>query len=614
MASLLSCQGISKTFGARALFKGLNFGIESGSRVGLLGPNGAGKSTLLKILSGKEIPDNGLVSRPKATKIAVVSQNPVFPTDEIVENILVEPLVAQGMDHYEALHEITSDLGQSGFSDFLHLKVSELSGGWIKRLALMQAFVQNPDLLLLDEPTNHLDIEGILWLEGHLKRARCASLVVTHDRYFLENVPTRILELNPTFPEGLFTVDAAYSTYLEKRGDWLSGLGRAQEALANKVKREVEWLRRGPKARTTKSSARIDAAYALKDELDDTRSRNNTRRAGIEFDTTERKSKKFLELVSVTKGFEDRKLFENLQLTLSPGSRLGILGLNGVGKTTLLKIIMGEIKCDQGQLKQLDGIRVVYFDQARRNLDPSLTLRRALVPTSGDSVVYRGTSVHVASWASRFLFRGEQLDLPVSRLSGGEQARVLLAQIMLEPADVLILDEPTNDLDIPTLEVLEESLTEFPGALVLVTHDRFMLDRISTQLLALGPGASTPSENGVGWEYFADYSQWLEARNARSMGFAPVKMTSTPQGPTPASPVRTASKKALSFKEKFEFENMEANILELENRLESKKLESQDPAVISDGKRFKQVCAELAALTLEIESKYARWADLSSRA
>ena len=345
-------------------------------------------------------------------------------------------------------------LGRAGFEDF-DAQAASLSGGWRKRLAIAEALVQQPDVLLLDEPTNHLDLEGIEWLEELLRTESFACVVVSHDRYFLENVATETVELSRAYPEGLLRVPGNYSAFLEKKEEFLLTQEKHQESLENRVRTEIEWLRRGPKARATKAKARINTANQMIAELADLNARTRTASAKIDFSSTDRRTKRLVELEHVSYTIGDRTLFTGLDFIITAGKRVGLVGPNGSGKTTLLRLLRGEMTPTGGEIRRADFLRVVYFDQ-NRVLDPDVTLRRALAPDS-DAVVYQDRVIHVASWAARFLFTGEQLNQPVGRLSGGERARVLIAQLMLQPADVLLLDEPTNDLDIPTLEILEET-------------------------------------------------------------------------------------------------------------------------------------------------------------
>src|SRR5208283_3718293 len=494
---IINAQEISKAFGAKPLFQNVSFTISEGDRIGLIGPNGSGKSTLLRILAALMEADSGQVAARKRTRLCYVEQDSRFPADTTVRSVIENTLDRCGVSGTERGARFAENLGRAGFEG-LDAPTAELSGGWLKRLALVEALVQHPDILLLDEPTNHLDLLGIEWLEELLESAAFASVIVSHDRYFLENVTTDTVELNRTYPNGSLRVHGTYSEFLEKKEEFLHSQSLRQEALENLVHREIEWLRRGAKARTRKSKARIDKAGELMGELADLNSRTQTATAQIDFSATDRKTKRLIELENVSCTLGGRTLFENLNFIVTAGMRVGLVGPNGSGKTTLLRLLQGDLEPTSGEIRRADRLRIVYFDQ-RRTLDPDVTLRRALAP-DGDSVIFRDRVIHVAGWAARFLFTGEQLGQPVGRLSGGERARVLVAQLMLQPADLLLLDEPTNDLDIPTLEILEENLIDFPGSLVLVTHDRYMLDRIATVVLGLN------GEGGA--ERFADYPQW----------------------------------------------------------------------------------------------------------
>src|SRR6266550_2469053 len=485
---LLSCEAASKAYGTRSLFERLTFGLFEGDQAGLVGPNGSGKSTLLKILAGIEGADRGSRSLRGGVRVGYVPQDPVFPTGHTVDAVVLAALT--GVDEEDRPGRLAHALSRSGFADG-HAAVDTLSGGWRKRLAIARELAAAPDILLMDEPTNHLDVEGILWLEDLLTERSRAFLVVSHDRYFLEHVATRMLELNRVYPDGLFEAEGRYSEFLARRDELLRGQAAYQDALANTVRREIEWLRRGAKARSTKAKGRIKQAGRLIEELEDARARGLTATAGIDFTSSQRRTRRLLVARGLTKPLGGRQLVSHLDLVISAGTRVGLIGPNGSGKTTLLNLLAGELSPDAGEIERADGLRVVRFEQERGGLDPDQSLRRALAP-EGDSVVWRGRSVHVASWAKRFLFRPEQLEVPVGRLSGGEQARILIARLMRCPADLLILDEPTNDLDIPTLEVLEDSLAEFDGALVLVTHDRFMLERVSTVIVALDGRSEEP--------------------------------------------------------------------------------------------------------------------------
>jgi ATP-binding cassette subfamily F protein uup len=590
---------LAKTFGAASLFRNISLTVSDGDRIGLIGPNGSGKSTLLALLAGVIPPDDGEVSLRKGTRLSVVRQDSAFPPGETVREVVRRALDLSPMLDSEKDMREAATLGRAGFED-VELEASTLSGGWRKRLALVEALATNPDVLLLDEPTNHLDLAGIDWLEKVLQGARFACVVVSHDRYFLENVATSMIELNRAYPDGLLRVQGNYSVFLEKKGEFLHAQAKHQDALENRVRIEMEWLRRGPKARATKAKARIDNAHQLISELADLNSRSRTSSADFDFSASDRKTKRLVELDNATFGFGDRLLFDKLSFTLTAGTRLGLVGPNGSGKTTLLRLIRDEIVPLSGEVRRADLLKIVYFDQ-NRPLNPDLTLRQALSPY-GDSVIYQERTIHVAAWASRFLFTNDQLGQPVSRLSGGERARVLIANLMLESADLLLLDEPTNDLDIPTLEILEESLLEFKGALILVTHDRYMLDRVSTLVLGLDGDGSA--------ERFSDYSQWENWQVERKKIKAKANAGSNTKT---AAPTAAPAKKKLSYMEQRDFDTIEQRVEEAERILNTKRDLLEDPRVVSDPKRLQQSLDELDSAQTVLDALYERWAELEAK-
>jgi len=603
MSLLLTCHSLAKSYGARPLFRDISISFDDAERTGLIGPNGSGKSTLLKILAGREHADSGEIVTRRGLKLAYLPQEDDFPSGQTARDILASAVPHSHAEEHELLTRADILLGKAGFDD-AGVATDTLSGGWRKRLAVCRALMQEPDLLLLDEPTNHLDLDGVLWLEKLLSGAAFSFLLVSHDRYFLQNVTNRVVELSSAYADGYLSCNGNYGDFLVRREEYLAAQARNEQALASKVRREVEWLRRGAKARTTKAKGRIDEAGRMMDELAELKTRNTQGgTVGIDFTATHRQTRKLLSARRVSKRLGDRQLFKDLDLVLSPGTRLGLIGPNGSGKTTLIRLLAGELEPDAGEIVRAEGLRTAVFGQSRQQLDRSATLRRALSLNESDTVVYRDSSMHVASWAKRFLFRPEQLDLPVTDLSGGEQARVLVARLMQQPADVLILDEPTNDLDIPSLEVLEESLTDFPGALVLVTHDRFMLDRVSTQVLALdGKGGAAE---------YADYSQSQRARDeaikeATAAARAPSKSVSKQEAPAPA-------KKRLTYMELRELEGMEAAIQKAEAELESLQQQMADPTVMADRHRFAQVCTGADAAQQKVQALYDRWQELEAR-
>jgi ABC transport system ATP-binding/permease protein len=600
MTPVVSCQNISKSYGGRPLFDGISLTIGDDERVGLIGPNGAGKSTLMKILAGFETPDEGDRVLSQGVQMAYLPQVDRFTNGMTVEQILVEALADKPMESFERTTEAAIMLGKLGFDNPEQL-VDTLSGGWRKRLAIGRVLVREPSLVFLDEPTNHLDLEGILWLEDLLRNAPFAFVVVSHDRYFLENAVNRIIELNRRYPDGYFSTPGSYGDFLLKREEYFASQDKQQDALANKVRREVEWLHRGAKARTRKAQSRIDEAGRMISDLSDMKTRSNENRTvNIDFAGTERKTKELIVAEKVTRTIDGRNLFEDVTLTLSPGMRLGLIGRNGSGKTTFLRLLAGLVKPDKGTVRHATTLRLAVFDQQREELNLDETLRRTLAP-SGDAVIYRDQQVHVMSWAKRFLFRPEQMDRPVRDLSGGEQARLLIARLMLLPCDVLMLDEPTNDLDIATLELLEESLIEFPGAVVLITHDRYMLDRVSSVLLGLdGEGGAVA---------YADVAQWQAAGKAAEVEAkeAAARVRKTAAGGPSGAPVR---KKKVSYKEQKEWEGMEAAIHAAEETLARHKQALEDPAKATDAKHLQTCAKEIAAAQAVLDALFARWAEL----
>jgi ABC transport system ATP-binding/permease protein len=599
MALLLSAKSVMKKFGIAPLFENVSLSINDGDRLGLIGPNGSGKSTLLQILAGRIDPDDGEVALKKGTRLVYVPQDSVFDAGISVREVMRRALKAANVPEADWQGREAETLGRTGFEDF-DQEAAALSGGWRKRLSIAEALVQDPMVLLLDEPTNHLDLAGIEWLEKLLANASFASVVISHDRYFLENVPTAMAELSRVYPGGLFAATGQYSVFLDQKADFLHAQTKRQDALEIRVRQETEWLRRGAKARTRKSKARIGSAFEMIGELADMRSRTQTATADIDFAESGRKTKRLIHLEQVSFGYDEKPLLDKLDFTLMNGVRVGLVGANGSGKSTLLKLLTGELEPQSGDLMRADNLRLVYFDQNRK-LDETLTLKQALAP-HGDSVIYRERVIHVASWASRFLFANEQLHQPVSKLSGGERARVLIANLMLEPADVLLLDEPTNDLDIPTLEILEESLLEFPGALVLVTHDRYLLDRVSTVVLGLDGDGNAGR--------FADYSQcesWLDDQAEAK------RKPKGKQAPSTVTRVPESGKKKLSYMDARDYETIEDRVAEADAELESKRHLLDDASVTSNGEKLQAALAAIDVAQEKLDALYARWAELEAK-
>lgn len=608
MTNLVTCRSLAKAFGAQSLFSGVDLVVSGGDRIGLIGPNGSGKSTLLKIVCGLEEQDEGTILLQKHARLSYLAQTDHFDEDASCADNLLKALKDSELDSTERLHRVCSLLSRAEFED-IDEPVAKLSGGWRKRLAICRSLLTEPDVLVMDEPTNHLDIEGILWLEELLKSGMQegpeAFLLVSHDRRFLENCTNRIIELSASYPAGSFEVNGNYSKFLEEREKFIQLQTENEVRLSNKVRRETEWLRRGPKARTTKARYRIDEAHRLQDQLTEVKTRN---RAGgavqLDFDSTGRKTKKLLEAVGMSKGYGGQPLFSDLDILLSPGSRLGLLGRNGCGKSTLMKILAagGDENAfgpDSGTIRMADNVQIASFDQNREQIDPTVTLKRALAP-EGDSVVFQGRSLHVVSWAKKFLFHVDQLETPVAQLSGGEQARILLANLMRRPADILLLDEPTNDLDIPSLNMLEESLLDFPGALVLVTHDRFLLDRVCDNLIGFD------GKGGVA--YYADYTQWLDVIKAKDSEQVPNKQEK------PKSKKSSGKKPGrLSYMDQREYDTMEERITEGEMEIEELQARMESPEVVADSSQLAECWQQLEDLKASVEALYERWDELEAK-
>jgi ATP-binding cassette subfamily F protein uup len=467
-------------------------------------------------------------------------------------------------------------------------------------LAIGCRLVQEPDLLLMDEPTNHLDLEGIDWLERFLEREKLAFVVTSHDRYFLERVADRIVEINPRYQGGFFSSKGRYSDFLERREAFLAAEDEERRALANDVRREIDWLRRGPSARGTKAFSRIDQAHDKIERLSEAERRSRVE-GGLEIDfaASGRKTHDLITATQIEKTLGGRCLFRSLDVHLRRGDRLGIVGNNASGKTTLLKTLAELIAPDAGRVKHATELRMALFDQQREQLDKDERLRRALCP-SGDTVSYLGRKTHIVPWAKRFGFRADQLDTPVGELSGGEQARVLMALMIREPVDVLMLDEPTNDLDISSIEVLEGALEEFPGAVVLITHDRHMLDRVCTDLVGLHGGGR--------WGNYGSVAQWQLVDQERQAAAS----TATKE-PLKRDPVARPKKSGLSFLEKKEWDEMEARILAAEDEAARLQVELDDPVVATDHEKLHTVFEAHRAAQAASSALYARWEELERK-
>ena len=600
MSALISLSEVSKRHGAQTLFDCLSLSITEKDRIGVIGPNGAGKSTLLRLLAGDSEVDSGSIIRRRGLRVSYAPQSAVFDEERSLFELAYQKAFTQTGSAVEADRAARSSLSRLRLDQF-DTPAGDLSGGQRKRLQLALALCESPDLLLLDEPTNHLDLESIIELERLLDRASFAWVVVSHDRWFLEAAAEQIIEVNRIFPAGVFCCDGSYGTYLERRTDFLAAEQKRRESLENTVRVEQAWLRQGVKARTTKAKHRIDKALALMDSLAMVRSRAVSRSVDISFSASDRKTKRLLELFDVSKGFDGKALFTGIEMPILSGQAIGVLGRNGSGKTTFFKLLTGELTPDSGTIRRAPGLSIAHFQQFDDSIDPALSLKNVLSEES-DSVVFRGESVHVASWAQRFRFSFDQLKQPYGSLSGGERSRARIARLMLSTADILILDEPTNDLDIETLDTLEQSLLDFPGAVVLATHDRFMINRVCSHFIGF--------DGRGGWQQYADFEQWRrevaaleQAAEAKDSLKDRQSATSPAQRPETAPP-----KKKLSYKEQRELDSMEARIAEAE--LKEANAELELPQTQRDAARVQALCTQLAELQHTIETLYSRWSEL----
>ncbi len=604
MASpLISAVNVSKSFAGRSLFKNLSLSLYDGERSGLLGPNGAGKSTLMGILARELDPDSGEVIAQKGVRVGYLQQTPKFAKGLDLLTALLGP----DPEHNEKLslaYEWLSRLELIQFGEYS--EVSSLSGGWQKRLALACELIKEPKVLLLDEPTNHLDVSSILWLEEFLSESSMALLMITHDRLFLQRVCNCIFDLDPRNPDLFHRFDKDYISYLEEKDLMLQAQAQRFQASKNTLSREKEWLARGAKARQTKQKARIERAHELTEDVAFLKEKNRRLVASIEFSDSARVPKKLVDLKAVTCGYGEKILFKNFTYTLSGKARLGLLGDNGVGKSSFAKLLIGQLEPLAGTVDVSEKIQVAYFEQHKQTLREDLSVLRN-VCSDGDYVHLQGQPIFAKSYLEKFLFRYDQMDLPVAKLSGGEKSRLRIAQLMLQDSNLLILDEPTNDLDVTTLDVLQQALLDFQGAVVLVTHDRYFLDQVTNEILAFE--ANAEGDAGVRIEKFQTYFQWEKwhaDRPARDKAAAVAAKEA-------ALTEKKSGKSRLSFKEKFELEGMEASIAKLEGEIKQLDQLVAKPENMSQATLLAESYAKMGQLQGDLEKMFARWQELTSR-
>lgn len=605
-ASLITLTDLQLAFGHHALLDHADLSILEGERIGLIGRNGAGKSSLLRILSGEAEPDDGTVSRTSGLKVAVVTQEPELDESGTLYDAVFGEIDLESED-WQRPARVRGLIERLGLDP--DAPASGLSGGTRKRLALVRALADQPDLVLLDEPTNHLDFEGIAWLEGMLREASFAVLFITHDRRFLDAVATRIIELDRG---KLLSFPGNFSAWQVRKAQFLEA-ERLENARFDKLLAQEEvWIRKGVEARRTRNEGRVRRLERLRVERSERRERvGNVTLAVAE---GQRSGKLVAELEHVSKSYDGRPVVADYSTTVLRGDRIGLIGPNGAGKTTLLKLILGELAPDSGTVKLGTNVSVAYFDQMRSQLDENATLAEVINPGS-EWIEIGGQRKHVMSYLGDFLFSPARAGSPVSSLSGGERARLLLARLFARPANVLVLDEPTNDLDIETLELLEELLQDYSGTVLLVSHDRAFLDNVVTQTIA--------SEGDGRWgDYVGGYDEWLAqrpaapapvlaARPAGAESAAPASKATTP-AETP--PVAARSVKRLSSWEQRELDGLPDAIAANEAR------QAEIAAKLADGRLYREdpeeaarLGAEQATLEAELEEKFERWEALEAR-
>lgn len=651
VTAILTVQNVDKSFGSRRVLSGVSFAVHAQDRIGLVGLNGSGKSTLLRLLSGTceagdaadpaDGPDAGLITRRRDLHVEYVPQEPRLPAEETIQQVMRRGLRAHAavlaeleslgalieqsegdkrdaaLSRQAVLHEHIHTLGGwdveheiRGLAAALQLpplgaQISTLSIGERRRVALAAALLARPELLLLDEPTNHLDTRTVEWLEARLRAQPGALVLVTHDRYFLDRVATRILELDRGH---LYAYEGNYHRFLEKQAERLDNEASREHERAMFVRRELDWIRRGPPARSTKQKARIDRfneAVAQKPGADDRPPMD--RRMMLRLPTGGRIGKTILELRGLTKSLGGKRLFSELTLLLKPGDRIGIVGGNGAGKTTLLRTILRELPADAGEVVVGQNTRIAFLDQGRAELNDERSVLEEVAGDS-DSVLLEDGPVHVRTFLRMMLFDDRFADAKVGTLSGGERNRVQLAKLLRRGGNLLILDEPTNDLDLLTLGVLEQALVEFPGCALIVSHDRWFLDHVATGILAFtGDGQVTFYEGN-----YSDYLDKVKVRDAERLAAAAPPRSESSRSPERAS-VRPPPPRRLTFNEQRELASIEEKILVAEQHVQELQDQLNQPAVYKE--RAAEVPALVAALDsarVEVERLYARWQELDA--
>ena len=598
--SLITLTNAQLAFGHHALLAGTDLSIQQGDRIGLIGRNGAGKSSLLKILDGRIEPDDGEVMRMNGLTVATVEQEPELDENATVMEVLCGNYVER--EDWQRPSIAGSLVDQLGLQ--ADAPIAGLSGGTRKRVALARALADRPDLLLLDEPTNHLDFDGILWLQNMLIESRCTLVVITHDRRFLDEVATRIVELDRG---RLYSFPGNFSQWQARKAEMLEAELQQQAKFDKFLAQEEVWIRKGVQARRTRDEGRVRRLEQLRRERAERRERaGNVRMAVAE---GSRSGKLVAELENVSHQYGHHVIVKDLSTTIMRGDRIGLIGPNGAGKTTLLRIILGELTPTSGSVRHGTNLTVGYFDQMRSRLDEDATLAETINPGS-EWVEIGDQRKHVMSYLEDFLFSPARSQSPVSSLSGGERARLALARLFARPTNVLVLDEPTNDLDIETLELLEELVQDYSGTVLLVSHDRTFLDNVVTQTLA--------AEGEGKWrEYVGGYDDWLAQREETAPPAAarPATPTQTAE-PKPAQPRPRSGRSSsrLSNWEAKELETLPDSIAEVEARQEALTAELSDPDLYQKNpERAGEINEELATLEQKLEDLFDRWEALEAK-
>jgi ATP-binding cassette subfamily F protein uup len=601
---MVTLDGVSIAYGHLPLLDNASLQIEPDERIAVIGRNGTGKSTLLKLVDGSLMPDAGSVWRQRGTRVARLEQDVPLSTDrrvfDVVRDGLAEHVDEEDWQREQRVRLVLSRLALEGDA-----RVDALSGGWRRRVLLARALVGQPDVLLLDEPTNHLDIEAIAWLEEFLAAYRGAVIFVTHDRAFLERLATRIVELDRG---ALTSWPGDYRRYTERKEQALAAEAAANEKFDKRLAEEEVWIRRGIKARRTRNEGRVRALMAMREQ-------RAARRAGVgsvrlQIDAADSSGKVVFEAERISKSYDGVPVVCDLSVRVMRGDRIGVIGPNGAGKTTLLRLLLGELTPDSGEVRHGANVQVAYYDQQREQLDPE----RTVVDTVGDGndvVTVGGHSRHVMGYLQDFLFSAERARSPVKALSGGERNRLLLARLMTRPANVLVLDEPTNDLDLETLELLEEQLLEWPGTLLLVSHDRRFLDNVVTSTIAF-------EGDGRWQEYVGGYADWLrQSTSSRAFVQEPLaKEGRTQQSQAPVASAgdrQSFAKRKLSYKEQREFEALPERIAALEDEQKTLEARSAAPEFYKEGaEAIRTVLERLEGINNELHIAYERWLELES--